>query len=120
MININSRNGIDFFDESSPHMHVVGIAIKDNCKTGMKKQVGKALIFSKDSLKVIQEEMRKACIKFYNKTKKLYNKPNEVKEILTNLKQQPLNKNNSVISNENKQILLDYIEEVIKTNKNML
>ena len=159
-------NATIHFDESSPHMHIVGIAIKDNCKTGMKKQVGKTSIFTKDSLKIIQEEMRKACIKSYNKTygldlklkdkkkgrnkdyivsqmvhydelvieydnhqklieqannktKKLDNKSNEVKEILTNLKQQPLNKNNLVISNENKQILLDYIEEVNKTNQNV-
>ena len=159
-------NATIHFDESSPHMHIVGIAIKDNCKTGMKKQVGKTSIFTKDSLKIIQEEMRKACIKSYNKTygldsklkdkkkgrnkdytvsqmvhydelvieydnhqklieqannktKKLDNKSNGVKEILTNLKQQPLNKNNLVISNENKQILLDYIEEVNKTNQNV-
>lgn len=30
-------NATIHFDESSPHMHIVGIAIKDNCKTGMKK-----------------------------------------------------------------------------------
>ena len=27
-------NATIHFDESSPHMHIVGIAIKDNCKTG--------------------------------------------------------------------------------------
>ena len=73
-------NATIHFDESSPHMHVVGIAIKDNCKTGMKKQVGKTSIFTKDSLKVIQEEMRKACIKSYNKTYGLNSKLKDKKK----------------------------------------
>ena len=157
-------NATIHFDESSPHMHVVGIAIKDNCKTGMRKQVGKSTIFTKDSLRVIQDEMRKTCIKSYNKvyglnstlkekkkgrnfdyrvsqmehydelvknydkqqkkiekvnieTKELDNKSKEIKDIITNLKQQPLNKKNSVISNENKEVLLNYIEDVNKSNK---
>ena len=33
----------------------------------MKKQVGKSLIFTKDSLKKIQDEIRKCCIKSFNK-----------------------------------------------------
>ena len=36
-------NATIHFDESSPHMHVVGIAIKDNCKTGMKNKLVKLL-----------------------------------------------------------------------------
>ena len=49
--------------------------------------------------------------------KELDNKSKEIKDIITNLKQQPLNKNNSVISNENKEVLLNYIEDVNKSKK---
>ena len=33
-------NATIHFDETSPHMHVVGVPIIENCKKGMKKQVG--------------------------------------------------------------------------------
>jgi len=55
------------FDEVSPHMHVVGVPVIDNCKKGMKKQVGKSHVFTKTSLSQIQDKMRNACIKSYNK-----------------------------------------------------
>ena len=38
------------YDESSPHLHIVGVPIKNGRKNGMKKQVGKSNIFTKDSL----------------------------------------------------------------------
>ena len=60
-------NAVIHFDESSPHMHLVGLPISDNNKRGMKKQVAKSKIFTKDSLKRIQDEMRACCIKSYNK-----------------------------------------------------
>ena len=34
----------------SPHMHIVGVPIKYNCKTGMSKQVGKTDVFTRTSL----------------------------------------------------------------------
>ena len=60
-------NATIHFDETSPHMHVVGIPVIDNCKKGMKKQVGKSHVFTKTSLSQIQDKMRNACIKSYNK-----------------------------------------------------
>lgn len=48
-------------------MHLVGLPIGDNNKRGMKKQVAKSKIFTKESLKRIQDEMRSCCIKSYNK-----------------------------------------------------
>ena len=51
----------------SPHMHIVGVPVKEDCKRGMKKQVGKSQIFTKSSLNKIQDKMRVACIKSYNK-----------------------------------------------------
>ena len=55
------------FDETSPHMHVIGVPVIDNCKRGMKKQVGKLQLFTKTILSKIQDKMRNACIKSYNK-----------------------------------------------------
>ena len=60
-------NATIHFDETSPHIHIVGVPIIENCTRGMKKQVGKSKIFTKTSLTEIQDKMRKACIKSYNK-----------------------------------------------------
>ena len=60
-------NATIHFDETSPHMHVIGVPIIENCKRGMKKQVGKSQLFTKNLLSEIQDKMRNACIKSYNK-----------------------------------------------------
>ena len=60
-------NAIIHFDETSPHMHIVGVPIIENCTRGMKKQVGKSKLFTKTTLTEIQDKMRNACIKSYNK-----------------------------------------------------
>ena len=48
-------------------MHIVGVPIIENCTRGMKKQVGKSQLFTKESLTKIQDKMRKSCIKSFNK-----------------------------------------------------
>ena len=60
-------NATIHFDETSPHMHIIGVPVIDNCTRGMKKQVGKSQLFTKDTLTKIQDKMRNACIKSYNK-----------------------------------------------------
>lgn len=60
-------NATIHFDETSPHMHVIGVPAVENCTRGMKKQVGKSKLFTKTSLTDIQDKMRNACIKSYNK-----------------------------------------------------
>lgn len=60
-------NAVIHVDEMSPHLHLVGLPISDNNKRGMKKQVAKSKIFTKESLARIQDEMRNCCIKSYNK-----------------------------------------------------
>ena len=60
-------NATIHFDETSPHMHIVGVPVVENCTRGMKKQVGKSKLFTKTSLTQIQDKMRNACIKSYNK-----------------------------------------------------
>ena len=60
-------NATIHFDETSPHMHVIGVPVIENCKRGMEKQVGKSQLFTKESLTKIQDKMRNAFIKSYNK-----------------------------------------------------
>ena len=51
-------NAVVHFDETSPHMHIVGVPIKDNYTRGMRKQPAKSKVFTKESLTQIQDEMR--------------------------------------------------------------
>ncbi len=60
-------NATIHFDETSPHMHIVGVPVIENSTRGMRKKVGKSQIFTKTSLTEIQDKMRNACIKSYNK-----------------------------------------------------
>ena len=60
-------NAVIHFDEMSPHLHLVGVPIKDDYKKGMRKQPAKSKVFTKESLGRIQDEMRNCCIKSYNK-----------------------------------------------------
>ena len=60
-------NATIHFDETSPHMHIVGVPVIENSTRGMKKKVGKSQIFTKESLTNIQDKMRNACIKSFNK-----------------------------------------------------
>lgn len=59
-------NAVVHYDETSPHMHLVGIPVKDGYKNGMKKQVAKSKIFTKESLKILQYKMRTYCIEKFN------------------------------------------------------
>ena len=152
-------NATIHYDETSPHMHIIGVPVIENCKRGMKKQVGKSQLFTKTLLSEIQDKMRNACIKSYNKfydvdsrlkikqkgrnqdinvndmsnyremkkkleqekqkldnankqTKALDNKSKDIIGLLDSLKPMPFNKNNSQISNENIEIIKDYIKDV--------
>ena len=60
-------NAVVHLDETSPHMHIVGVPIKENCKTGLSKQVNKSYVFTKERLEHIQNVMREKCIKSFNK-----------------------------------------------------
>ena len=83
-------NATIHFDETSPHMHIVGVPIIENCTRGMKKQVGKTKLFTKTSLIEIQDKMRNACIKPYNK---FY-------EVNTKLKEKQKGRNQDINVNE--------------------
>ena len=59
-------SAIIHYDETSPHMHVVGVPIKDGYKNGLSMQVCKSKVFNKTSLIELQDQMRTLCIKDYN------------------------------------------------------
>lgn len=59
-------NATIHFDDYSPHLHIVDVPVKENCKTGLSRQVGKTSIFTKESLIVIQDKTRERCIDEYN------------------------------------------------------
>ena len=154
-------NATIHFDETSPHMHIVGVPVIENCSRGMKNQVGKTKLFTKESLTAIQDQMRTACIKSFNKvynndmrlkekqkgrnqdinvkemtnykaiknnyekynlklkkanekTSHFYTSSNKVKEMLENLKPTMMNKNNSVISNENINDIVNIVNTYIR------
>ena len=65
--NFKIANATVHFDESSPHLHIVGVPFKDGMKNGMEKQVGKSDVFNKISLKEIQDKMRVYCINSFNR-----------------------------------------------------
>ena len=60
-------NAVVHYDEASPHLHIVGVPVKDGNKNGMKKQVGKSTIFTKESLREIQDTIRVYCKESFNK-----------------------------------------------------
>ena len=66
--NFKIANATIHFDESSPHLHIVGVPFKDGMKNGMSKQVGKSDVFNKISLVNIQDKMREYCINSFNRT----------------------------------------------------
>ena len=65
--NFKICSAIIHYDETSPHLHIVGVPIKYNCKIGMSMQVGKTDVFTRNSLKELQDKMRILCIEEYNK-----------------------------------------------------
>ncbi len=65
--NFKIASAIIHYDETSPHLHIVGVPIKIGGKNGMKKQVGKSDVFTKESLRKLQDKMRTLCIESFNK-----------------------------------------------------
>lgn len=65
--NFKIASAIIHYDETSPHLHIIGVPIKNNNKYGMSKQVGKSNVFTKESLVKLQDKMRILCIESFNK-----------------------------------------------------
>lgn len=163
MPNFKIASAVIHYDETSPHMHIVGVPIKEKNKYGMELQVGKSDVFTKDSLKVLQDKMRTLCIEEFNKeygldnilkkkrkgrnndflvsemdnysemqeaierhqmnldkanesSKDLDKNTNDIKDIVNDLKNVPLSKNNYILKQEDKDKLVEYLDKVDKTN----
>ena len=167
--NFKIASAIIHYDETSPHMHIVGVPIKYKNKYGQSIQVGKADVFTKTSLSKLQDKMRILCIESFNqeynqniilkdkkkgrnkdflvsemdnyqemveeldkhqdnlnkaneKSIKLDNNSNEIKDIVENLKNSFGSKDKYVLTKDDKDKLLDYIDNVNDANndyKNM-
>lgn len=58
MPNFKIASAVIHYDESSPHLHLVGVPIADGYKKGLEKQVAKTKVFKKDTLENLQDVMR--------------------------------------------------------------
>ena len=161
--NFKIASAIIHYDETSPHMHIVGVPIKTKNKYGPSIQVGKSSVFTKESLRKLQDKMRMLCIDSFNKEYGLYNTltekrkgrnrdllvsqmdnyqemkeelekhqdnlnkaneksiklgndSNEVKDVVNNLKNSFGSKDKYTLRQEDKDKILDYITQVNDTN----
>ena len=167
--NFKIASAIIHYDETSPHMHIVGVPIKYKNKHGQSIQVGKSDVFTKVSLRKLQDKMRILCIESFNqeynqnsilkdkkkgrnkdflvsemdnyqemveeldkhqdnlnkaneKSIKLDNNSNEIKDMIENFKNSFGSKDKYVLTKDDKDKLFDYIDNVNDTNndyKNM-
>lgn len=69
--NLKVASAVIHLDETTPHLHLVGVPIGENFKKGMEKQVSAKSVLEKEKLYELREEMENLLIKEYNKT---YNK----------------------------------------------
>lgn len=156
-------SAIIHFDETSPHLHIVGVPIKYKNKNGMEKQVGKSDVFTKKSLIRLQDKMRTLCIEEFNqiysldstlKTKQkgrnkdihvsdmnnyielkkqieknnitlkeankksleLKQNSKDIKDKIDKLKVSKLNKDNYILSKDDKDSFINFIKQVDNTN----
>lgn len=111
--NFKVANATIHFDESSPHLHIIGVPFKEDCKRGLEKQIGKSTIFTKESLTMIQDKMRDHCIVSFNK---VYNLDYTLK-----IKEQGRNEDINVLNMKNytniKKEKQKYINELDRLNK---
>mgnify|MGYP004652683623 FL=1 len=161
--NFKIASAIIHFDETSPHLHIVGVPIKYKNKNGMEKQVGKSDVFTKESLIRLQDKMRTLCIEEFNqiysldstlKTKQkgrnkdihvsdmnnyielkkqieknnitlkeankksleLKQNSKDIKDKIDKLKVSKLNKDNYILSKDDKASFINFIKQVDNTN----
>ena len=162
--NFKVASAIIHYDETSPHMHIVGVPIKYKNKNGMEKQVGKSDVFTKESLITLQNKMRTLCIEEFNqeynldstlkkkqkgrnmdihvsdmdnyialkkqlekntenlekankKSLELKQNSKDIKDKIYKLKTSKLNKENYILSKNDKDLFIDFINQVDNTNK---
>ena len=65
-------NAVIHFDESSPHMHVIGVPVSSGYKRGLSKQCAKTRVFTKDSLEKLQNVLRRRALKGMEKNPEIF------------------------------------------------
>lgn len=112
--NFKVCSAIIHYDETSPHMHIIGVPIKYNCKSGPRVQVGKSDVFNKVSLTKIQDSMRTLCIESFNKE---YNENNKLKKKLKG-RNRDINVKDMYNYSEVKQTIEKHQKEIDKIDTN--
>ena len=69
-------------DETSPHLHVVGVPIGTDFKKGMEKQVSSKSVFSVDKLDKLRDEIEKTLMEDFNKVYNTQVKKKQEKALL--------------------------------------
>ncbi len=162
--NFKVASAIIHYDETSQHLHIVGVPIKYKNKNGMEKQVGKSDVFTKESLIQLQDKMRTLCIEEFNqvysldstlkqkqkgrnrdihvsdmdnyiemkkqierntenlkrankKSSELKQNSKDIKNKIDKLKTSKLNKDNYILSKEDKESFINFIDQVNDTSK---
>lgn len=72
-------SAVAHYDEKSPHLHVIGVPVAEGYAKGMEKQAAKTKVFTKDSLSMLQDQMRKRAERGVEMNKAVFG-DNELKE----------------------------------------
>lgn len=56
--NFKIANATIHFDETTPHLHIVGIPIKEKCNRGVSTQISKSSVFTREGLSELQKNMK--------------------------------------------------------------
>ena len=67
---IKVANATIHLDETSPHLHVVGVPIVENQERGLEKQVSQRKVLTREVLKELREETEKVFIEEYKRVYK--------------------------------------------------
>lgn len=67
--NFKVFNAVVHYDENSPHLHIIGVPIATGQKRGMETRVGKAQVFKRETLEMLQDNLRN---RFKDEVKKAY------------------------------------------------
>lgn len=102
--NFKIANAVIHYDESSPHLHIVGVPVAGGYKKGLSKRCAKTRIFTQQSLSNLQDKMRfmaqlqlQDCVLLNNKGIKIKPKEqgrpfNMTKQQLTKFNQEKQNR----------------------------
>lgn len=72
--NFKVASAVAHYDESSPHLHVVGVPVATGYQKGMEKQCAKTKVFTKESLEMIQDVMHQNAQRNIDKHPEIFGK----------------------------------------------